>query len=103
MQNVMLRWWDDDAGAVIAAEWILVSTLLTLGAVTGLVAIRQAVIAEFHDLANALVTLNQSYSVSGQSNGESTTAGEQFVEGLDRIVVHSVAAIPGGIDTHAVD
>ena len=64
---------------------------------------RQALIAEFHDFANALVALNQSYSVSGQSNCESSTAGDQFVEGLDKIVVHSVAAVPGGIDVHAAD
>ena len=103
MRNLMVKLWNDDCGALIASEWVFVATILVLGAITGLVAVRQAVIAELHDYANALVALNQSYSFSGQSNCESSTAGSSFSDGLDSIMVSSVAAIPGGKDTHACD
>ena len=103
MRNLMVKLWSDDAGALIASEWVFVATILVLGAITGLVAVRQAVIAELHDYANALVALNQSYSFSGQSNCESSTAGSQFIDLRDSIVVHSTAAVPGGFDNRACD
>ena len=103
MRNLMVRLWNDDAGALIAAEWVFVATILVLGAITGLVAVRQAVIAELHDVANALLALNQSFSFSGQSNCESSTAGSQFIDLPDSIVVHSTAAVVGGFDNRACD
>jgi hypothetical protein len=103
MRNLMVKLYNDDCGALIASEWVFVATILVLGAITGLVAVRQAVIAELHDYANALVALNQSYSFSGQSNCESSTAGSQFTDSADSIMVASVAAIPGGKDTKACD
>ena len=103
MRNLMAKLWSDDAGALIASEWVFVATILVLGAITGLVAVRQAVIAELHDYANALVALNQSYSFSGQSNCQSSTAGSQFTDAPDSIMVASVAATPGGKDNKACD
>ena len=103
MRNVLVRLWNDDAGALIAAEWVFVATILVLGAITGLVAVRQAVIAELHDVANALLALNQSYSFSGQSNCESSTAGSRFFDAGDSIIVHSTAATTGGFDNRACD
>ena len=103
MRNLMVRLWNDDCGALIAAEWVFVATILVLGAITGLVAVRQAIIAELHDIANALLALNQTYSISGQSNCESSTAGSQFRDLPDSIVVHSTAAVPGGFDNRACD
>ena len=103
MRNLMVKLYNDDAGALIASEWVFVATILVLGAITGLVAVRQAVIAELHDYANALVALNQSYSFSGQSNCESSTAGSQFTDTPDSIVVGSVAATTGGAPAKACD
>jgi hypothetical protein len=102
-RNLLVRLWDDDAGALIATEWIFVATILVLGAVTGLVAIRQAVIAELHDIANALLALNQTYSVTGQSNCQSSTGGHFFLDFNDSIVVRSTLAFPGGVDNRACD
>src|SRR5205807_9898579 len=79
MRELMTRLWDDDCGALIATEWVFVATILVLGIITGLVAVRQAVIAELTDFANAVMALNVSYSFSGQSNCESSTAGSQAI------------------------
>jgi hypothetical protein len=103
MRNLMVKLWSDDAGALIASEWVFVATILVLGAITGLVAVRQAVIAELHDFANALVALNQSYSFSGQSNCESSTAGSQFIDTGDSIMVASTAAVASGKHALACD
>ena len=103
MRRLMQKLWSDDHGALIATEWVFVATILVLGAITGLVAVRQAVIAELHDVANALLALNQSYSFSGHSNCESSTAGSSFKDVGDSIVVKSTAATPGGFDNRACD
>src|SRR4051794_37350159 len=46
MSQLMLKLWNDDCGALIATEWVFVATILVLGAITGLVAVRQAAISE---------------------------------------------------------
>src|SRR5262249_9750517 len=103
MSNCILKLWNDDAGALIAAEWVFTATILTLGAITGLVAVRQAVIAELHDCANAFLALNCSYSYSGQSNCCASTAGSQFIDPPEPLVVGSVAAIPMHSQVHPCD
>jgi Flp pilus assembly pilin Flp len=102
-RNAMARLWNDDDGALIAVEWIFLATILILGVIAGMVAVRQAVIAELHDIANALLALNQSFHLTGQSNCESSTAGSFFIDVGDSIVVRSTVATPGGFDNRACD
>jgi hypothetical protein len=39
VNQLMLKLWKDDCGALIATEWVFVATILVLGAITGLVAV----------------------------------------------------------------
>jgi hypothetical protein len=94
MRDLVFRLWADDCGALIATEWVFVATILVLGAITGLVAVRQAVISELEEFANAVLALNQSYSFSGQTNCQASTAGSAFSDAVDSISIHSVAATP---------
>jgi hypothetical protein len=103
MRNLLVKLWGDDGGALIAAEWVFVVTILVLGSITGLVAVRQALLVELHDVANALLALNHSYSFSGQSNCQASTAGSAFQDNPDAITVHSTPATPGGFDNRACD
>jgi len=102
--RLFVRLWRDDAGALIATEWVFVATILVLGIITGLVAVRQAVIAELGDFANAVLSLNQSFSFTGQVNCQSSTAGSQFIDAADSIAIHStVASSPGSDINFACD
>jgi hypothetical protein len=92
MKHLIRKLWNDDCGALIATEWVFVATILVLGAITGLVAVRQAVLAELTDFANAVLALNQSYSFSGQSNCQSSTAGSSITDTPDSIPLHSTPA-----------
>lgn len=95
MRKLLLKLWNDDQGALIATEWVFVATILVLGIITGLVAVRSAVIAELDDFANALLTLNQTYSFSGQSNCQSSTAGSFFIDANPGVInTARVAATP---------
>jgi Flp pilus assembly pilin Flp len=62
MRQQMLRLWKDDGGALIAAEWAIVSTILVLGVITGLVAVRNAVNSELVEFANALMSMDHGFS-----------------------------------------
>ena len=92
MRQLVQKLWKDDCGALIATEWVFVATILVLGIITGLVAVRQAVISELTEFANAVMALNQSYSFSGQSNCLSSTAGSQALDSSNVIFEGSTNA-----------
>ena len=98
MERTFRRLWNDDCGALIATEWVFVATILVLGSITGLVAVRQAVLEELEDFANAVMALDQSYSFSGQSNCESSTAGSQYIDFTEHIFSASTPALNPGAD-----
>lgn len=59
------RWkklWNEEDG-VLSFEWVLLTTLLVLGVVAGLTAARDAVIDELGDAAQAMLCLDNSYSI----------------------------------------
>ena len=68
MSNTWLRLWRDESGAVTYTSVILLYTLLALGAIVGLVSLRNQIVQEFGDLAIALDQLDQSYSVDYASD-----------------------------------
>jgi Flp pilus assembly pilin Flp len=55
--------WSEDRG-VLTFEWILLITLIVIGIVGGLSAVRDAVIDELGDVAGAVVHVDQSYTVT---------------------------------------
>ncbi len=58
MRKLLRRLWHDDCGALIATEWVFVATIMVLGAITGLVAVRQAILSELTKFADAVTSLN---------------------------------------------
>lgn len=71
---VLARLAHDDGGAVLATEWLLVTTVLVLGLIPGLIAIRQGLLAELGDIASATTGLDQSYGYTGQQLGSRNDA-----------------------------
>jgi hypothetical protein len=69
MKRFWLRFWHDQRGSVSSASVILVYTLLALGAVTGLVCLRNQVVQELGDLGVAIDHLDQSFSVDWNGDG----------------------------------
>ena len=82
--------WTDDSGFIVSAELVLVATILVIGMIVGLSEIQHAVVAELNDVADAIGSLNQSYSFSGfhahKSFGQamkSHTSGSFFLDTQD--------------------
>jgi hypothetical protein len=57
MRQLMGRLWHDDQGALLAVEWVFIATILVIGSVCGLVAVRQAIVEELEDFAEAILSL----------------------------------------------
>jgi len=77
------RLWQDDAGFVVSAELVLVATILVLGVVVGLNAVRNGVTNELADVAAALDSTNQGYQLGGVQGHAAATAGSSFADETD--------------------
>jgi Flp pilus assembly pilin Flp len=62
MKKLLLAMWRQDDGA-LSFEWTVLTSLLTVGVVSGIASVRDAVIDEMGDLAQAMVALDQSYYI----------------------------------------
>jgi Flp pilus assembly pilin Flp len=67
MRKMMQRLWQDDQGALIAAEYLFVATILVIGTVVGLAGLREAINTELTELGNAILSISQGFTVSGMS------------------------------------
>jgi hypothetical protein len=95
MVRILRKLWADDRGAVMASELLFLYTMLVVGTVSGLTAMRQAMVSEMVETANSILALNQSYSFSGQSiAGVASTAGSSATDRSNTIGMASAAASP---------
>jgi hypothetical protein len=62
VKSFALRAWKEEEG-FLTFEWVLLVTLLTIGAVSGVAAVRDATIDELGDVAQAMLSLDQSYTI----------------------------------------
>jgi hypothetical protein len=67
--------WNDDAGYIISTEMLLIFVILVLGLIAGLGNLRMAIVNELTESAQALLALNQGYTISGLSGCSGTSAG----------------------------
>jgi len=63
--KLFARLWDDDQGAVISSELVLVLGILVFGLIPGLVALRNSVIAALATMGNFLGRITPSFTYSG--------------------------------------
>lgn len=83
MKTLLHRLWFDDRGAVVSAEIMLVASILVIGVITGLAALRDSIVTELADLAQAIANANQSYSFSGVSGHHAFSGGGAFHDEAD--------------------
>jgi Flp pilus assembly pilin Flp len=62
VKTYIKRMWTEDEG-VLSFEWVLLVTLLTIGIVSGVAGARDAIIDELGDVAQAMLALDQSYTI----------------------------------------
>jgi len=103
MSRLFGKLWRDDRGALLASEFLFMFSMLVIGTVSGLVAMRQALVSELVETANAVMALEQSYSFSGQSNGAASTGGSSASDHTNSITLGSVPAGSAPLNQAACD
>lgn len=80
---MLKRLWNDEAGAVVSAEIMLVATILVIGVIVGLKSVRDAVLTELADVAQAIANVDQSYSYTSVNGHGAWTEGSFFGDAQD--------------------
>ena len=62
---MLKKLWKDEAGFIVSAELVLVSTIVVISMVVGLACIRNQVVQELVDVGQALGGTNQSFGYAG--------------------------------------
>ncbi len=62
MKKLLSRMWRETDG-VLSFEWTMLTSLITVGAVAGVTAVRDAINDEMADVTQAMTTLDQSYVI----------------------------------------
>ncbi len=80
--------WNDESGAILSAELVLIMTILVIGMIVGLSELQDAVVNELNDVGEAIGSLNQSFFYHGHSGRnrflvKSATYGGFFLDRMD--------------------
>ncbi len=73
----------DESGFVVSTELVIIATILVIGMLVGLTTIRDQVVTELSDVADAISALDQSYAFSDITGHASSTAGTVFDDEAD--------------------
>ena len=80
MLNLATKLLNDEAGFLVSAELILISTVLVLGMVVGLTEVSHAINNELLDVANAFDSVNQSYRYDGLFGDYGDSGGSYYYD-----------------------
>ncbi|PQO44631.1 hypothetical protein [Blastopirellula marina] len=81
--EILEELWNDEAGFIISVELILIATILVIGIVVGLVAIRDSLTGELSDIGASINDLNQSYTLYGITGPSAAVSGSDFSDNTD--------------------
>ena len=62
-RTLLVRFWGDESGAVIAAEYLMLGSVVGVGSATGMVAVRDSVNDEYRELGGTIREVRQQYAV----------------------------------------
>lgn len=81
--SLFARFMKEEAGFVVSSELVLIATIVVIGLIAGLTTLRDQVLQEIADVADAISEVNQSYSYSGVTSHTGSTAGSVFTDTED--------------------
>jgi len=98
MTRLLSQLFYDEAGFIVSAELVLVTTIAVLSMVVGLAEIASAANQELEDVASAFGSVNQSYRYAGLVGHTGQNVGSRFGDKIDRcdLQFDIVATAPRG-------
>jgi hypothetical protein len=102
MTTLILSLWKDEAGFIVSAELILISTIGVLAMVVGLSEVANGINQELEDVASAFGAVNQSYRYQGLTGHGGYSGGTCFEDCVDFCdsAKDIVGTIPTGEDSY---
>jgi hypothetical protein len=82
-KQIINRFWSEQDGAIVSAEIMLVGSILVLGVIVGLKSVRDSVVTELADFAQAVSNIDQSFCYSGVCGHSANSGGGRFQDQLD--------------------
>ncbi|HWL09760.1 MAG TPA: branched-chain amino acid aminotransferase [Planctomicrobium sp.] len=83
MANITTQLLHDEAGFIVSAELVLVSTILVIGMVVGLSEVANGINQELEDVGSAFGSINQSFCFSGFTGHKGHVVGSYFDDAED--------------------
>lgn len=95
MNDLLLKLWNDDDGALIATEFLFITVIIVIGLVVGLVYVRNATTAKLSELAQAILFLDVSYQFSSLQGENTSTSTLSRVNGTNVTNTRHTTEFPG--------
>ena len=83
MNTLINQLLNDEAGFIVSAELILISTIVVLGLIVGLSEVALNINNELEDVGTAFNCIQQSYHVDGFNGHKGWTDGSRFSDSFD--------------------
>lgn len=81
--SMFAKLWNDEAGFIVSAELVLVSTITVLGMVVGLSELSHNINQELEDVGSAFASIQQSYDYCGNEGHKGYNSGSRFKDHSD--------------------
>lgn len=78
--RILSQLWKDEFGVLLSAEAVVVGTIAVVGLTTGLTVVSRSISEELQDVAFAIRSLDQSYTIPAQEGCGAKTAGSSFTQ-----------------------
>ena len=83
MTNLMMNLMNDEAGFIVSAELVLVSSIAVLAMIVGLSEVALNINNELEDVGSAFGAINQTYCVKGILGCQGYSSGTEFRDNTD--------------------
>jgi Flp pilus assembly pilin Flp len=83
MKNLLIQFMNDEAGFIVSAELVLISTIAVLAMIVGLSEVAHNINQKLEDWGSAFGRVNQSFYVAGASGHKGSTDGSRFRDRYD--------------------
>ncbi len=84
MTTLINKLYNDEAGFIVSAELVLVSTICVLGMIVGLSEVAFNVNQELEDVGSAIGSVNQSFHYNGTQGRKGSIAGSMYNDEWDQ-------------------
>lgn len=75
LRNLFVQLWEDESGAIVATEYLMLGSIVAMGAASGMAAMRDSMVEEYKEFGQSTRELRQSYSIPVQQSGNGAKAG----------------------------